>query len=44
MLAAVVAELVQLQPLAFCLLVLRGRVVPVLTVVALQGDNLSRHP
>ena len=38
------AELLQLQPVLILLLILRRRVIAVLTIAALQGDDLSHKP
>src|SRR5262249_51873219 len=42
-LAAVPTELLHLQALGCGLLVLRGRIVPVLALAALERDNVARH-
>jgi len=42
-LPAIRTELLHLQALGGCLLVLRARVVPVLTFLTLERDDLSRH-
>jgi len=42
-LAAMRAELLQLEPLGYRLLVLRAGVIPVLALGALKGDDLARH-
>jgi hypothetical protein len=42
-LAAVAAELLHLQALGGGLLVLGGRIVPVLAFAALERDDISRH-